>query len=77
MDENSLKRKNQGTVILRTGRFDIMDSAVIISSVSKTNFQLCTALLTLLTMTAESMLSKCPVFRIAVALCFFMNTFVL
>ena len=47
-DKNSLKRKNKATVILETERYDDMDSAVII---------VCTAVLTLLMMTAESMLS--------------------
>ena len=32
MDEDSLKRKNKATVNLTTGRFDNIDSAVIISS---------------------------------------------
>ena len=34
-DENSLRRKNTPTVSLKTGRFDNIDWAVIISSVSK------------------------------------------
>ena len=32
-DENSVRRKNKALVILKTGRFDSIDSAVIISSV--------------------------------------------
>ena len=47
------RQKKQATVILKTKRFDDINSAVIISTV-----QLCTVLLTLLMMTAESMLSK-------------------
>ena len=35
-NENSLRGKNKDTVILKTGRFDNIDSAVIISIVSKT-----------------------------------------
>ena len=50
---NKYGRKNKVSVILKTGRFDSIDSAaVIISSM------FCTALLTLLMITAESMLSK-------------------
>ena len=51
---------NKTAIILKTGRFDYIDSAVIISSVSNacTVLALCTALLALLMMTAESMLSK-------------------
>ena len=35
-DENILRRKNEATVKLKTGRFDNIDLAVIISSVCKT-----------------------------------------
>ena len=35
LDENSLRRKNNATVNLKTGRFDNINSAVIINSVSK------------------------------------------
>ena len=35
MDENSLRRKSNASVILKAGRFDNVDLAVIISSVSK------------------------------------------
>ena len=59
---DSSRRINLAAVILKTKRFNV-DSAVIISSV---NFQFCNALLTLLMMTAESMLSKRPVLRIIV-----------
>ena len=64
---NSLKGKNEPAIILKTGRFDSIDSAVIISSISK----VCSVLycLTLLMMTAESMLSKCQVIRITMVLC--------
>ena len=34
-DENSLRRKNKAAVIFKTQRFDFIDSAVIIISVSK------------------------------------------
>ena len=54
----AFEKKKKTAVILQTERFDNIDSAVVISSV---NFQLCTALLTLLMMTAESMLLKRPV----------------
>ena len=46
------KEKNKAPVMLKTGRFGNIDSAVIISSVSK----------------AESMLPKRPVLRFTVAL---------
>ena len=57
--------KHKTTVNLATGRFDNIYSAVIISSVSKAvqKWQL-----SLLMMTAESMLSKCPVLRLTAAL---------
>ena len=45
-----------------------MDSAAIIGIGSKTAQKLCTALLTLLMMTAEYVLSKRPALRIAVTL---------
>ena len=35
MERNSLRRKSEATVNLKTGRFDDIDLAVIISSVSK------------------------------------------
>ena len=35
MDANSLRRKNKAAVNLKTGRFDNINSAVIISSVCK------------------------------------------
>ena len=34
-DENSFKRKNKTTVSLKTGRFNNIDQAVIVSSVGK------------------------------------------
>ena len=51
---------------LKTGRFNVIDSAVIISSVCKAVLQFCTALVILLMMTAESMLSIRPVLRMIV-----------
>ena len=47
--------------MLKAGRFDIIDSAVIISSVSKAKSA---ALLALMMMTAEPELPKCPIIRI-------------
>ena len=67
-------KENKVTVIVKTGRFDNIDSAVIIRSVSKA-FQFCTTLLTLLMMTAGSMLSKRPVLRITEALFFLLQLF--
>ena len=69
-EANRLRRKNKVTMTLKTGRFDDIDSAVIISSVSTAvqSFvveRLCTAVLTLLVMTAESMASKRQVLRIS------------
>ena len=71
-EENSLRRKNITTVRLKTGRFDNKDAAAIISSVSSL-FQFCSALLTLLMMTAESMWSKRPVLSFTVALFFLLK----
>ena len=56
-DEKSLRRKSKGTVNLKTLRTE----------------QFCTALHTLLMMTAESMLSKPPVLRFTVALLFLIS----
>ena len=80
-----MRRKNKAIVNLKAGRFDNVDSTVIISSVSKAKqncklqgdtiaFSFFTALLTLLMMTAESMLSKHSVLRITVALFFLLKT---
>ena len=55
-----LIRKNETRIILKTGRFGNIDSAVIISSVSKAEQNRVSIT------TAESMLSKRPVFRITV-----------
>ena len=59
------------TVILKTERFDNLDSAAIISSYAREykieNFSVCTALSALLMMTAESVLSKCQIIRMIVA----------
>ena len=63
--KNSIKKKKKTTVILNTGRFGHVDSAVIISSVGR---QCCASLLM---MTTVSMLSKRPLFRITVAIFFF------
>ena len=52
----------------KTGRFDNIDSTVIISSV-------CKEVHTLLMITAESMLSKRPVLRFTVTLLFFLELF--
>ena len=68
-EENSLRRKNKAALILDIGRFDNIDSAVIIA------FQFCAALLTLLMMTVESMLSKRPVSRISATLFFLLQLF--
>ena len=62
-DENSLRRKKYS----HSNSLDNRDSAVIIISTS-TSF--CTTLVTLLMMTAQSMLSKRPVSKITVALFF-------
>ena len=76
---NNFGRKSEATGNLKTGRFDNADSAVIISSVCKVaknrSLQFCTALHTLLMMTAESMLSKRPVLRFTVALLFLFTLF--
>ena len=67
------EEKKRATVNRKTGRFDNRDSAAIISNASKAVglpfFHFCTALLTLLMMTAESV-SKCPVLRFGVAVLF-------
>ena len=74
--ENSLRRNSAATVSFKTGRFDNIGSAEIIKSVSKAVqnrkrvCEFCTALLTLLMITAESMLSKRPILRFTVALFF-------
>ena len=77
-----LRRKNKAAVNLKTGRFDNINSAVIISSVCKAVqnckmnlLQFCTALHTLLMMTAEFMLSKRPVLRFTAALFFLLKLF--
>ena len=62
-------RIEKQTSIIQPGRFDNIDSGVIISIVSKAvQKSFCTALLTLQMMTAESMLSQCPVLGIIVTL---------
>ena len=61
-----LRRKNTAKGVCKTGRFEDIDSAVIISSAF---------LHVLLIMTAEFMLSKRPVLRIIVALLFFFKLF--
>ena len=66
LDENSLIRESKATVIHKTRRFDNIDSAL--SSVS-----FCTALLTLLMMTTESMQSKDLILRFTVTLLFLLN----
>ena len=83
-------RKNKAAVNLKTGRFDNINSAVIISSVCKAvqnninsaviissvyKSQFCTALHTLLMMTAEFMLSKRSVLRFTAALFFLLKLF--
>ena len=55
----SLMRKKKVAVILKTGRFDNIDSPVIIGNVSKA--------VQLLFITAQNMLSKRAVLRIIVA----------
>ena len=65
------KEKNEVTVHLKTGRFINIDSAVIISSVSEV-VKFCIAVLTLLMMTAESMLS---VLRFTMTLFFLLKLF--
>ena len=82
LDENSLKKRNEASVILKTGRFDnrfnchhqqCKHGNTKLKDVS--NFQFCTALLILLMMTVESMLSKRPVVRIAVTLLLLLQLF--
>ena len=74
--KKNLRRKNKISVILTTGRFDNIDLAVITSTVyarqykTEKQLQFCTALLSLLMMTAESMLSQRPVVRITEILFF-------
>ena len=72
------KWMNKTTIILKTRRFDKVDSGVIIiSSVSEAirRNQVCTAFLTLMMITGESMLSKRPVLRIIVASLFLLRLF--
>ena len=69
--QSVLRRKNKTLAILKTVRFDNINSAVIISRVS----QFSSALLALMMMTSESMLSKHTVFGLFVALCFFLGYF--
>ena len=57
-------------VKFQTRRFDNIDSVV-----NTVSFQFCTALLTLLVMTAESILLNRLVLRINVVSCFFLNLF--
>ena len=64
MVRNQLKEENEPTEIPKTGRFDDLDSAVIISNVAQN-------------LTAESMLSKHPVLRITVVLVFLNNSWLL
>ena len=63
-DESSSRTKNRARVTLKTGFFDHID-------------EFCTALLTLLMMTAELMLSKRSVLVTTVALFFSFVTFIL
>ena len=69
-----LRKTNEATVNLKTGRFDDRDSVVIVSSVSKAVqknfFQLCTASFTLLMMTAVYVLPK-PLVLIFTVILFF------
>ena len=67
-----LSRKNKATAIRESGRFDNIDVAVIISSVSKTVKNL---KFTLLMITAEYILSKRPVLRFIVVLLFLLKLF--
>ena len=73
LTETCLRRKNKGTVNFKTGRFDNIDSTVIISSVSKAVQKASAALLTLLITAAESMLSKRPVLKVIVLLFFLLK----
>ena len=57
--------QNKSTYILKTGHFGNINSAEKLK-----NFRFCPILLTLLMMTAESMLSKCPVSTIKVVFLF-------
>ena len=70
-----LRRKNKAAINLKTGRFDNINLAVIISRVCKAVQNCCTALHTLLMMTAEFMLSKRPVLRFTAALFFLLKLF--
>ena len=67
----SLRKKNQTKIILKTGRFDNIKSVVIIISVLLTLLR--TALLTLLMMTANSMLLERPVLYITAAIFFLLK----
>ena len=64
-------QRKRATIIPKIGRFDNIDSTVIINTVSKVvqNYSKAVfALLTLFMMTAESIASKGPVLRIIVAI---------
>ena len=77
-DEKNIRKKNKAIVNLKTGRFDNMDSTVIISSVKlrlrsfmfPSSFVLPCSLLALLMTTAESMVCERPVLIFTVALYF-------
>ena len=78
----NLRKKSKATVNLKIGRFNnipLVDAAVLISSVCmavpKSKLEFCTVLHALLMMTAESILSKCPVLRFAVALFLLLKLF--
>ena len=62
--ERKLLGRSEYTAVHKTGRFDNLDSVVIISS---------TALPALLMMTGESMLTKRPVLRIKATLYFLLK----
>ena len=72
--------ENKNVVIFKTGRFDNIDSAVIISSISKvvlmvTVLMVTVLMVTVLMVTAESTLSKGQVLKITVASFSFLSCF--
>ena len=69
---NSLRRKNKSTVIHKIGRLDNIDSAFIISGISKA---VQNRKFVLLMTTADSMLSNRSVLRITVTLFFLLKLF--
>ena len=69
------EEENKGTQIRKIGRFDDIDSPVIISSACKAIQNSKTLFTLLMMMTAESTLSKRPVLKTTVVLFFFLKLF--